>query len=83
MDVDPGHDEIECDCCPKPVKLGIHPWLDIHNHVPHGDARLLVLLYHNWLMPHTAYIVFGRTYRIPRKPLEEWLERQAAESLTS
>ena len=28
-------------------------------------------------------VKFGRTYRIPRKPLEEWLERQAAESLSS
>ena len=25
----------------------------------------------------------GRTYRTPRRALEEWLERQAAESLTS
>ena len=25
----------------------------------------------------------GRTYRTPRRALEEWLDRQAAESLTS
>jgi len=28
-------------------------------------------------------VKLGRTYRTPRRALEEWLERQAAESLTS
>ena len=28
-------------------------------------------------------VKLGRTYRIPRRALEEWLERQAAESLSS
>ncbi len=28
-------------------------------------------------------VKLGRTYRIPRRALEEWLERRAAESLSS
>ena len=28
-------------------------------------------------------VKLGRTYRIPRRALEEWLERQAVESLSS
>ena len=64
IEIDPGHDEIPCNCCPESIKLGMNCYLNIHARIPHGDERLVVLLYHNWITPDTAYVVFGTTYRI-------------------
>ena len=61
---DIAHDEIECSCCAEPIRLGIKPWLDIRAYIPHDDRDLLVRLHHNWILPDTAYIVFGQIYRI-------------------
>lgn len=66
-----------CSCCPEPIELGMRPYLDIHAAVPQGDARLVVLLYHNWVAPETSYLVFGTLHRIlglvPRNPFLRWL----------
>ncbi len=68
-----------CSCCPEPIELGMRPYLDIHTRVPNGDARLVILLYHNWLEPDTAYMIFGTTHRIlglfKPNPFIEWLRR--------
>ncbi len=68
--------EIPCKCHGPPVELGIRPYLDIHARIPHGDERLVILLYHNWVTPDTAYVVFGTTHRIlglfPPNPLFQW-----------
>ncbi len=61
---DIAHDGIECSCCAEPIELGMKSWLDIRAHIPHGDRDLLVRLYHNWILPDTAYMVFGQIYRI-------------------
>lgn len=73
MDVDHEDSQEPCKCHGEPIELRIHPWLDIHVRVPHGDERLVVLLYHNWVEPDTAYVVFDQVYRIlglyPPNPL--------------
>ena len=61
---DIAHDSIECSCCAEPIRIGIKSWLDIRVDIPHDDEDLLVRLYHNWILPDTAYIVFGQIYRI-------------------
>ncbi len=61
---DIGYHENGCECCVEPIELGIKSWLDIHVHMPNDDRDLMVRLYHNWVLPDTAYIVFGQIYRI-------------------
>jgi len=69
--------EISCSCCTEPIELGIDCYLDIRTNIPHDDERLAVLLYHNWITPDTAYIIFGTTHRIlglsPLNPFLKWL----------
>lgn len=66
-----------CLCCRIKPQLGVDCFLDIHVTTPNDDTRLVVLLYHNWLTPDTAYLIFGQTYRIlglyPPNPLLQLL----------
>jgi hypothetical protein len=53
-----------CSCCSEPIPIGIQGWLNIAATVPNDDVHLEVVLYHNWSIPDTAYLVFGQVYRI-------------------
>ena len=57
------HDN-DCPCCLDEVKVKIQAFLDIRVPISHNDDRLQVILYHNWVKPDTAYLVFGQLYRI-------------------
>lgn len=79
MEIEHQDEETPCKCCPEPIELGMKCYLDIHTRIPQGDERLAILLYHNWVTPDTAYIIFGRIHRIlglvPVNPFIEWLRK--------
>ena len=79
-EIDHEDEGTSCFCCPEPIELGMRGYLSISAAIPQGDERLVVLLYHNWVTPDTAYMVFGTTHRIlglfPPNLFMQWLRRQ-------
>ncbi len=66
-----------CPCCLDEVEMRLRAFLEIRVPTPHDDDSLEVTLYHNWIIPETMYLVFGKLYRIlgllPQNPLLQWL----------
>lgn len=77
MEIDHQDDATPCKCCSEPIELGMRPYLDIRVRILNNDDKLGVILYHNWYVPDTMYVVFGQLYRIlgllPQNPFLQWL----------